>query len=117
GREQVLKAIDRSASALRRRLGESAGMIEQFDTPVEEATTASLEALKAYHLAQETRAHQGDLASVPLFERAIELDPNFAMAYARLSTASSNLSRYEQADHYMREAFARRDRVSEIERL
>ena len=116
-REHVLKTLDRAASNLRRKLGESRGTLQRFDTPIEEATTSSLEALKAFHVAEETRARQGDFAAISLFKRAIELDPNFGVVYARLATASANLGRFEDVARYSQEAFARRDRVSEVERL
>lgn len=116
-REHVLKAVDSAATRLRRKLGESLGTIQRFDTPIEEATTSSLEALKAYHVGEETRARAGDLAALPFFTRAIEVDPNFAMAYARLSTVYQNLGRFEEVTRFTQEAYARRDRVSEPERL
>ncbi len=116
-RDHVLKALDGAASRLRRKLGESRGTLQRFATPIEEATTASLEALKAYHIGEETRARSGDAAALPFFTRAIELDPNFAMAYARLSAAYGNLGQFDEVKRYTEEAYARRDRVSEIERL
>ena len=116
-REHVLKTVDAAATRLRRKLGESLGTIERFDTPIEQATTSSLEALKAFHAGEETRARAGDLAALPFFKRAIEVDPNFAMAYARLSTVYRNIGRFEDVTPATREAYARRDRVSEIERL
>jgi tetratricopeptide (TPR) repeat protein len=116
-REQILNALDQTASSLRRKLGESLGSVQRFDTPIEEATTASLEALKAYHAGEETRSRRGDAAALPMFLRAVDLDPNFAMAYARLSTAYRNIGRFEEVTRYTNEAYARRDRVSEIERL
>jgi eukaryotic-like serine/threonine-protein kinase len=116
-REQILKTLDQTASSLRRKLGESLATIQRFDTPIEEATTASLEALKAYHAGEEMRSRRGDADAAPLFLRAIDIDPNFAMAYARVSTAFRNIGRFEDVTRYTNEAHARRDRVSEIERL
>ena len=116
-REHVLKAVDAAGTRLRRKLGESLATLQRFDTPVEQATTASLEALRAFNLGEETRARSGDLAALPFFTRAIDLDPNFAMAYARLSTVYRNLGRFEDVARATREAYARRDRVSELERL
>ncbi len=116
-REQVLKTLGGSASRLRRKLGESLATIEKFDVPITQATTSSLEALKAFSVAEETRARSADLAAIPFYERAIELDPEFAMAYARLSTIYGNLSRRPEMVKYVNEAVARRDRVSERERL
>ena len=116
-REHVLKTVDAVATGLRRKLGESLRTLERFDTPIEQATTSSLEALKAFHAGEETRGRAGDLAAVPFFKRAIEIDPNFAMAYARLAAAYGNLSQWDEVEKATREAYARRDRVSEIERL
>ena len=77
---------------MRRKLGESLSTIEKFDTPIEQATTPSLEALQAYSLGRRMMVITGDyLAAVPLFQRAIAADPNFAMAYAALGTAYNNL--------------------------
>src|SRR5207248_4501861 len=112
-REHVLKTVDAVTTGLRRKLGESLRTLQRFDTPIEEATTASLEALRAYHLAEETRGRAGDLAAVPFYKRAIEVDPNFAMAYARLAAAYGNLSQWSDVEKATREAYARRDRVSE----
>ena len=116
-REHVLKTVAAGATRLRRRLGESGGTIQRFDTPIEQATTASLDALNAFHLGEETRARAGDQAALPFFRRAVELDPNFAMAYARLSTVYRNLGRFEDVARATAEAYARRERVSELERL
>jgi eukaryotic-like serine/threonine-protein kinase len=116
-REHVLKTVDAVASGLRRKLGESLPTLQRFDTPIEDATTSSLEALKAYHAAEETRGRAGDRAAVPFYKRAIELDPNFAIAYARLAAAYGNLGQWDETEKATREAYARRDRVSEIERL
>jgi tetratricopeptide (TPR) repeat protein len=116
-REHVLKTLDAVASRLRQKLGESLSTIRRFDTPIQQATMSSLEALKAYQVGEDTRARKGDSASIPFFERAIELDPNFAMAYARLSAVYGNLGRIEKMNTYVKEAYARRERVSELERL
>ena len=116
-REHVLKAVDAAATRLRRQLGESLGTIERFDTPIEQATTSSLEALKAFHLGEETRARAGDQEALPFFKHAVDVDPNFAMAYARLSTVYRNVGRFEEVTQATQEAYARRERVSELERL
>src|SRR5580658_3440587 len=80
GKEQVLAAMDRASAKLRAKLGESLSTVQQLDTPVEQATTPSLEALQAYSLGRRTAVGKGDdAAAVPLFQRAIGLDPNFAM--------------------------------------
>jgi len=116
-REHVLRTLNDVAARLRSRLGESRGTLQRFATPIEEATTASLEALKAYHVGEETRARIGDAASAPFFKRAVELDPNFAMAYARLSATARNQGQFDDVRRYTEEAYSRRERVSEIERL
>jgi tetratricopeptide (TPR) repeat protein len=116
-RDHVLPALDASTSRLRKKLGESLGTLQRFATPIEQATTSSLEALKAFHLGEEIRGSGGDLAAVPFFERAIQLDPDFALAYARLSAISRNSGRFGEATRFAAEAYRRRDRVSELERL
>ncbi len=87
GREKVLRALGRSATNLRTRLGESLASIQKYDTPIEEATTKSLDALHAYSLGVAVRNTEGPAHAIPYFQRAVELDPNFAMAYARLGTS------------------------------
>jgi len=83
-RKDVLNALSQIASKFRTRVGESLATIEKHDTPLEEARTQSLEALKAYSLAWKAAASAGDAAGVPLFRRATEIDPKFAMASAAL---------------------------------
>jgi tetratricopeptide (TPR) repeat protein len=115
-KEDVLRGLGQAAIELRGKLGESLASIEQYSHPVEEATTASLEALKAYKLAMESR-DRDPRAAVPLFKRAIELDPNFALAYARLGVLYSNQGEQALAAEHLKKAFELRDRVSEPERL
>ena len=115
GKAQVLKALDTAAAGLRRKLGESLQTIERYDTPIEEATTPSLEALQAYSLGSETKDIKGDEAAVPLFERAIQLDPQFAMAHALLGTSYSNLGERDRAAEMITKAYERREHVSERE--
>ena len=91
GKEAVLKALDAAAVSLRSKLGESLSSVQKYATPVEEATTPSLEALKAYSLGRKTRSAKGDTAALPFYKRAVELDPNFAMAYRAMAVAYSNL--------------------------
>lgn len=82
GKEQVLSAMDKAAPKLRTKLGESLNTVQKFDTPLAQATTPSLEALQAYSLGRKIGGMEGDhAAAIPLFQRAIQLDPNFAMAY------------------------------------
>jgi eukaryotic-like serine/threonine-protein kinase len=113
-KEGVLKALDTSAAALRARLGESLASIQKFAVPVE-ATTPSLEALKSYSIGITTGRTKGDSEAVPFMKRAIELDPNFAMAYAGLGIQYSNLGQASLAAENARKAYSLRDRVSERE--
>ncbi len=92
-KEAVIPAVGKAATRMRRGLGESLASIEQYDAPIEEATTASLEALKAFSMGDRERSVSGDEVAVPFFERAIELDPNFATAHAYLATALGNIER------------------------
>jgi eukaryotic-like serine/threonine-protein kinase len=116
-KEDVLDALDDLATTLRKKVGESLSTVEEYDTPIKEATTPSLEALKAYSLGIKTRSTQGDSAAVPLFRRAIELDPNFAMAFARLGISYSNLGQPALASSNIETAYGLRGRVSEREKL
>ncbi|HEV8523066.1 MAG TPA: protein kinase [Terriglobales bacterium] len=115
-KEQVLAALDQASTRLRQELGESLGSIEKFDKPLAEATTSSLEALHAFSLADAQKVSGREFSSIPLYQRAIELDPNFAMAYARLGTVYGNLDQHELAEQHQRKAFELRDRTSERER-
>jgi len=117
GKDDVLKALGTAAGQLRRNLGESLASIGKYDAPIEGATTASLDALKSYSLALSTRRKQGDAPSVPFFRKAIEQDPDFALAHARLSTVYSNMGESELSRAEINTAYALRDRVSEPERL
>ncbi|MGC2245617.1 MAG: protein kinase [Terriglobales bacterium] len=116
-KEAVLSAVGKAASSLRGKLGESLASIQKYDTSVTEATTSSLEALKAYAAGDEMRNGGGEAESIPLFQHAIELDPNFAMAYARLSAIYFNLGEEDRSVEAARKAFDLRDRVSERERF
>ena len=118
GKEQVLAAMDKAAPKLRAALGESLSTVHKFNTPLEQATTPSLEALQAYSLgwAMKVKGVEG-VALVPLFERAIRLDPNFAMAYASLGNSYSNLGETNLAADNMRKAYELRGRVSEREQF
>ena len=116
-KEDVLNALSQIASRFRTRVGESLATVEKYDTPLVEATTPSLEALKAYSLGQKNRATGGDTAARPFFIRAVELDPNFAMAYAHLSTTYGNHGEPELAAENIRKAYALRAKVSEPERF
>jgi DNA-binding winged helix-turn-helix (wHTH) protein/tetratricopeptide (TPR) repeat protein len=114
-KEQVLSATDKAAAALRHSLGESLSTVEKFSTPLEQTTTPSLEALQAYTVATE-KNRQGD-PCIPFFKRALQLDPNFAMAYAGLGYAYSNILEPGLAAENFKKAYDLRDRVSEREKL
>jgi tetratricopeptide (TPR) repeat protein len=117
-KEQVLPALSEAASKLRGKLGESLSTVQKFDTPVEEATTPSLEALQAYSLGQTTMVGKADyVAAVPFFQRAISLDRNFAMAYASLGTSYFNLNETRLAAENTRKAYELRQRVSDREKF
>ena len=115
GKQDVLKTLGRAAKDLRRKLGESLVTVEKFDVPVE-ATTPSLEALQAYSMGGRTRRRKGDAEAIPFFKRAIELDPNFALAYTGLSLVYFNLNQAGLAAENATKAYELRDRVSERER-
>ncbi|MGB2715140.1 MAG: tetratricopeptide repeat protein [Vicinamibacterales bacterium] len=115
--EAVLRSLGDAASEIRSRLGESLASVERFDAPIEQATTSSLEALKAFSLGNQRRFEGRELEAVPFYEHAIQLDPNFAMAYARLSVIYSNIGNNTKSAHYAAEAYDRRDRVSARERF
>jgi serine/threonine protein kinase/tetratricopeptide (TPR) repeat protein len=115
-KEQVLRALGTATSKLRERLGESLRMIEKFDAPIEQATTSSLEALKAFSLGNEQQNRSKYLEAIPFYKRAIELDPTFALAYTRLAVAYDNSRQLELAAESATKAFELRDRVSERER-
>jgi tetratricopeptide (TPR) repeat protein len=116
-KESVLAAMGTAVSALREKLGESLASIQRYDAKIEQATTPSLEALKAYSQGLRTRRTTGDFDSVPFFRRAIDLDPEFALAYARLGTVYSNLGQLEEAKKMSTRAYELRDKVSEVERF
>jgi serine/threonine protein kinase/tetratricopeptide (TPR) repeat protein len=116
-RGSVLSSLGRIIPSLRQKLGESLSSIQKFDTPIEQATTRSLAALKAYTSGDEQRLRAGDSVSVPLYKMAIDLDPDFAMAYARLGAVYSNLANADLAQEYLAKAFERRERVSESEKF
>jgi tetratricopeptide (TPR) repeat protein len=113
----VLASVGAAAARLRERLGESVGSIQKFNVLTPNATTPSLEALKAYSMGIETRLKTGDIQAIPFFEHALELDPSFALAAARLGAIYTNLRDLEQAQKYMKRAFARSESLSEPERL
>jgi eukaryotic-like serine/threonine-protein kinase len=116
-KEDVLNALSQIASRFRTRVGESLATVEKYDTPLIDATTPSLEALKAYSLGRKRHATGGNTAARPFFRRAVELDPNFAVAYAYLSTVYSNHREPELAAENIQKAYELRANVSERERF
>jgi serine/threonine protein kinase len=114
GKEQVIKSLGDAATKMREKLGESLASVQKYDAPPDLVTTPSLEALQAYSLGYQTMSTNGDfVAAIPFFRRAIQLDSNFAMAYARVSTNYSNLSEDARAIDAIRKAYELRQRVSE----
>jgi tetratricopeptide (TPR) repeat protein/predicted Ser/Thr protein kinase len=114
-KEEVVKAVDKAALSLRTKLGESLASVQKFDVPVE-ATTPSLEALKAFSMGATTMREKGEARAIPFYRRAIELDPNFAVAYASLGSAYGNLGQASLAAQNITKAYGLRDRVSEREK-
>jgi serine/threonine protein kinase/Tfp pilus assembly protein PilF len=117
GKEAVLNALDSAAVSLRSKLGESLSTVQKYATPLEEATTPSLEALKVYSLGRKTHYAKGDTAALPFYQRAAELDPNFARAYVSMSGVYSDLNEIQRAAENARKAYELRGKVSARERL
>ena len=116
-KEEVLSALGAAVSSLRGKLGESLASVKKFDKPLEEATTSSLGALKAYSDALAMRIKGNETGAVPLLKHAIEIDPNFASAYAYLGTTYHNMGQMGFYEQYQKQAFDLRNRSSEKERL
>jgi serine/threonine protein kinase/tetratricopeptide (TPR) repeat protein len=116
-KEDVLNALGNSAAHLRGKLGESLGSVQKFDKPLPAATTSSLEALKAFAMADEQHMHGDELAAIPQFQRALELDPNFALAWARLGAVYGNTNQQDKAEQAKLKAYELRDRATEHERF
>ncbi len=116
-KEKVLDALGEAASKLRGELGESLATVQKFDVPLEQATTSSLEALKAYSLGEKARNEKGSAAALPYHQRAIELDPNFATGYRTVGIDYNNLSEPGRASEYFTKAFQLREHASEREKL
>jgi eukaryotic-like serine/threonine-protein kinase len=115
-KEDVLKTLSRASSRLRSKLGESLPSVKKFDVPIE-VSTSSLEALKSYSMGISVLYEKGDTESIPFMERAIELDPNFPMAYAALSNSYANLQQPTRALEYAVKAYALRDHTTESEKM
>jgi DNA-binding winged helix-turn-helix (wHTH) protein/tetratricopeptide (TPR) repeat protein len=116
-KDRVLRALDDATGEIRRKLGESVSSIRRFGAPIEEATTGSFDALKAFALGDELRRQGKTAESIPFFKRASELDPQFTLAYGRLGAVYANLSESGLAKQYLAKAFQLRERTSERERL
>ncbi len=117
GKDRVLRALEQAANELRRKLGESLASIEQFNAPLEEATTKSLDALNAFSLGMEQQRLGNQLAAILHFRRAIEFDSDFALAYAQLAPAYTNTAQPALSAEAAEQAYRRRERASERERL
>jgi tetratricopeptide (TPR) repeat protein len=116
-KEKVLDALGGAASKLRAELGESLATVQKFDVPLAEATTPSLEALKAYSLGRKSIHEKSVAAALPYDQRAIELDPNFAMGYVSMGGDYFTLGEVGRASEYLTKAFQLREHASERERL
>jgi tetratricopeptide (TPR) repeat protein len=116
-KQGVLTAVDTAAKQLRNKLGESLGSIDKSAMPLQEATTPSLDALRAYSMGLKTRMTKGSRAAIPFYQRAVEIDPNFAIAYHQLAVAYGNVNDFQHNEEYTRKAYQLRDRASERERF
>jgi tetratricopeptide (TPR) repeat protein len=116
-KEQVLKSLDKAASDLRQKMGESLASVQQFATPLEKATTSSLEALQAFTLGQNEHLKMKDDAALPHLKKAVELDPNFATAWATMGVALTNMGRDTEGAQALKKAYELRDRASEREKF
>jgi eukaryotic-like serine/threonine-protein kinase len=116
-KEDVLGALDKTAIRLRSKLGESLSSVQKYATSVEEATTSSLDALKAYSLGRKMFFEKGNTAALPFLQRAVELDPNFAIAYRSLGAVYGNLNQPGRMEVNLRKAYELREKVSERERF
>lgn len=117
GKEKVLNAVGDAATKLRGELGESVNTVQKLDVPLEQATTSSLEALQAYSLGQTANSEQGSMASLPYDQRAIQLDPSFAMGYEAVASDYFSMGELARGNEYYAKAFSLRDRASQRENL
>ena len=115
-KNHILEALGKAASDIRSKLGESFSTVQRFDTPLEQASTPSLEALKAFSTGYNITYTTGSTEAIPFFKRAIEIDKNFALAYAWLGRTYRNLGENETAADYTRKAYELREPTSEAER-
>jgi tetratricopeptide (TPR) repeat protein len=114
-KNHVLDALGKTASDIRNKLGESLSTVKRFDTPLEQATTSSLDALKAFSSGFQIHMTAGDAASIPFYKHAIELDPNFALAYTWMGVSFNNIGELSKDVEYTRKAYELRERTSEPE--
>jgi len=117
GKEQVLDALGQAASKLRQELGESLASVQKFDVPLRQATTSSLEALKALSVGDKLYREKGMAGALPSYEHAIELDPQFASAYVATGTMYVNLREYRRARELFAKAYSLREHTSELEKF
>ena len=117
GKEHVLLVLGQGVAKLRNELGESLSSVQKFDVPLEQATTNSLEALKAFSIGRKTENEKGYAEAVPFDKRAIELDPNFALAYDALGNDYYSMDEHGLGADYLTKAFDLRDRVTEREKF
>jgi serine/threonine protein kinase len=115
-KSHVLDTLGKIASEIRNKLGESLSTVQRYDTPLQQATTPSLEALKAFSLGFHIHIAAGDAAAVPFYKRAIELDPNFALAYLWLGLSFNDIGELTKDVECSRKAYELRDRTSEPEK-
>ncbi len=116
-KEQLLKSLDKAASNLRQKMGESLTSVQQFAKPLEQATTSSLEALQAFTLGQEEHQKMRDDTALPHLKRAVELDPNFALSWATMGVSLTNMGRNTEGGQALKKAYDLRDRASEREKF
>ncbi|HEY2867328.1 MAG TPA: protein kinase, partial [Pyrinomonadaceae bacterium] len=116
-KEHVLTSLGKAATSLREKLGESLTSIKKYDAPIEQATTSSLDALKAYTQGTDLFQQGNQDDAIPFFKKAIEIDPNFAMAYGRLGVIYNNNFQTDLGEQYSQKAYDLRNRVSERERF
>ena len=114
-KEKVLRSLDNAASSLRQKMGESLASVQQFAKPLEQATTSSLEALQAFTLGENEHQKMRDDAAIPFLKKAVELDPNFALAYATMGVSYFNLSRPADGAPALKKAYELRGRASDRE--
>ena len=115
-KNHVLDALGKTASEIRNKLGESLSTVQEFDTPLEQATTASLEALKSFSSGFQIQTTAGDAAAIPFYKQAIDLDPKFALAYVWMGIGYNNMGELSMDVESTRKAYELRDRTSEPER-